>query len=107
MPNDLDQPTYYSSSYSSDNRSARDVERERVYIPRYAKVVTVIEGRTACPNAGPAMDHAHLKSDPALWAELECIGTMPTYDDEPGSPQVLELRNCNLCFTSLAKAVQS
>lgn len=44
--------------------------------------------------------HDQLKRD--SWEQLELVGSMPTYNDEPGSPQTLELRNCQ-CGSTLAK----
>lgn len=52
------------------------------------------------PPVTCSASHAALKADPALFATLEQIGTMPTYD-EPGQPQTIVMANCS-CGSTLA-----
>lgn len=50
-------------------------------------------------------DHAALRADPVAFAQLEQVGTQPTYD-EPGQPDTLLLANCT-CGSTLAREVFS
>lgn len=47
--------------------------------------------------------HEQLKRD--AWEQLLRIGSMPTYNDEPGAAKTLELRNCGACHSTLAKEI--
>lgn len=49
--------------------------------------------------------HNGLKSSDALWSTLECVGKqeVEACEDDPG--YTLELRNCTICGSTLAKRV--
>jgi len=50
--------------------------------------------------------HEASKTDDALWASFEQIGSMPTYNDEPGSPQTILLANCPRCHSTICREVK-
>lgn len=67
-----------------------------------AMIDVELKRRRVCPT-----DHAALKADAARWSALPHIGTQRTPEDEFGPAEDLELRNCNVCHSTLAKLVEA
>lgn len=51
-------------------------------------------------------EHAAIKADHARWSQLELVGRQVTPADETGPREVLELRNCPCCHSTLAVLVE-
>lgn len=96
-----------NTSWNSDARYSRDCDRESTYptsrrtskLSPLGSVKISYEPRPPCCS----VDHEAIKSTPD-WSALKLIGRMPSYD-EPGKPDLLELRNCGECHTTLAKPI--
>lgn len=50
-------------------------------------------------------EHEAIKRDPARWAALDYVGRWELPADETGPLEVLELRNCPGCHSTLAVEV--
>ena len=54
------------------------------------------------PARCSAADHIAIKSDPARWSQLKHIGDQHIAADDAGPAERIELRNCNVCHSTLA-----